>query len=77
MIEMEWTNREARRLVKRLRRPQQELFPFVRDPQVPFEKNYDPYCTPLSGSQAISLNRRLSDSFSPFFLTGRSSPTGS
>jgi len=40
MIEMEWTNREAQRLVKRLRRYQQELFPFVLNHQVPFENNF-------------------------------------
>jgi len=40
MIEKQWTNREARRLVKRLRRHQQELFTFVRDPKVPFENNF-------------------------------------
>ena len=40
-------------------------------------KNYASYCTSLSGSQATSLNRRLSGSFCPRFLTGRFSPTGS
>ena len=40
MIEIEWTNREARRLVKRLRRHQQELFTFVLNHQVPFENNF-------------------------------------
>jgi exodeoxyribonuclease V alpha subunit len=40
-------------------------------------KNYASYCTSLSGSQTTSLNRRLSDSFCPRFLTGRFSPTGS
>ena len=40
MIAREWTNREARRLVKRLRRHQQELFTFVREHKVPFENNF-------------------------------------
>jgi transposase len=40
MIDKQWTNREARRLVKRLRRHQQELFTFVLDPKVPFENNF-------------------------------------
>lgn len=40
MIEIEWTNRQARRLVKRLRRHQHELFTFVREPAVPFENNF-------------------------------------
>ena len=40
MIEMEWANREARRLVKRLRRHQQELFTFVLDSKVPFDNNF-------------------------------------
>jgi hypothetical protein len=50
---------------------------FLRQPAAPLDKNYDSYCTSLSGSQVISSNRRRSDSFSPFFLTGRFSPTGS
>jgi transposase len=40
MIEMDWTNREARRLVKRLRRHQHELFTFVLGHEVPFENNF-------------------------------------
>jgi len=40
-------------------------------------QNYASYCTSLSGSQATSASRRLSDSFCPWFLTGRFSPTGS
>lgn len=39
LIEMEWTNRQARRLVKRLRRHQHELFTFVLEHEVPFENN--------------------------------------
>ena len=40
MIEMDWANRQARRLVKRLRRHQHELFTFVLEPEVPFENNF-------------------------------------
>ena len=40
MIEREWTNRQVRRLVKRLRRRQHELFTFLREPAVPFENNF-------------------------------------
>ncbi|MCX5643595.1 MAG: transposase, partial [Phycisphaerae bacterium] len=40
MSAREWTTREARRLVKRLRRQQQELFTLVREHQVPFENNF-------------------------------------
>jgi len=54
-----------------------QLTLFLHQPGAPLDKNYDSYCTSLSGLQAISSNRRLSDSFSPFFLTGRFSPTGS
>jgi len=35
-----WTNRQAQRLVKRLRRHQHELFTFLREPAVPFENNF-------------------------------------
>ncbi len=34
-----WVNKEARRLIKRLRRHQHELFTFLSEPQVPFENN--------------------------------------
>jgi hypothetical protein len=40
MIQRDWTNREARRLGKRLRRHQQELFTFVLEHTVPFENNF-------------------------------------
>ena len=40
LIEIDWTNGQARRLVKRLRRHQHELFTFVREPDVPFENNF-------------------------------------
>lgn len=40
MIEMEWTNRQVRRLIKRLRRHQHELFTFVLEHEVPFENNF-------------------------------------
>lgn len=40
LIETDWTNRQARRLVKRLRRHQHELFTFVLEHEVPFENNF-------------------------------------
>jgi len=40
LIEMDWTNAQARRLVKRLRRHQHELFTFVLEHEVPFENNF-------------------------------------
>ena len=40
MIDSGWTNREARRLVKRLKRHQNELFTFLRNHDVPFENNF-------------------------------------
>lgn len=40
LIETPWTNREARRLIKRLRRHQDELFTFLRELEVPFENNF-------------------------------------
>lgn len=39
-IRKAWVNKEARRLIKRLRRHQQELFTFLSDPEVPFENNF-------------------------------------
>jgi len=40
MIDSHWTNKEARRLVKRLKRHQNELFTFLRNHDVPFENNF-------------------------------------
>ena len=40
MIEDEWTNKEAKRLVKRLRRHEHEIFTFVLETDVPFDNNY-------------------------------------
>ena len=40
MIETAWTNKEARRLVKRLRRHQHDLFTFLLEHEVPFENNF-------------------------------------
>jgi transposase len=40
LIETEWANGQAKRLVKRLRRHQHELFTFVLEPDVPFENNF-------------------------------------
>jgi transposase len=54
-----------------------ELTLFLRQAGAPLDKNYASYCTSLLGSQATSLNRHLSESFCPWFLTGRFSPTGS
>ena len=52
MIEMEWTNREARRLVKRLRRYQQELFTFVREPPSTLRKQFCRADHPAGGDHA-------------------------
>jgi hypothetical protein len=54
-----------------------ELTLFLQQPGAPLDKNYASHCTSLSGSQATSLNRRLSDNFCPWLLAGRFSPTGS
>jgi len=40
MIDSDWTNKEARRLVKRLKRHRDELFTFLRNHDVPFENNF-------------------------------------
>jgi hypothetical protein len=40
MIEYDWSNKEAQRLVKRLRRHQHELFTFLREEGVPFDNNF-------------------------------------
>ena len=40
IIEAEWSNKEAKRLVKRLRRHQDELFTFLSHPEVPFDNNF-------------------------------------
>jgi len=40
LIDADWANGQAKRLVKRLRRHQHELFTFVREPDVPFENNF-------------------------------------
>jgi transposase len=40
LIETNWANGQAKRLVKRLRRHQHELFTFVRQHDVPFENNF-------------------------------------
>ena len=50
---------------------------FLRVAGAPLDKDYASQCTSLSGSQVNSISRRLSNSFWPFFLTGRFSPTGS
>src|SRR5262249_30028359 len=39
LIEEPWTSVEARRLIKRLRRHQDDLFTFLNQPGVPFENN--------------------------------------
>jgi transposase len=39
LIESPWTSTEARRLIKRLRRHQNDLFTFLDQPGVPFENN--------------------------------------
>jgi len=40
VIEHEWSNKEAKRLVKRLDRHHDELFTFLRDVDVPFDNNF-------------------------------------
>lgn len=40
LIEQDWENGEARRLVKRMRRHQKELFTFLDHENVPFENNH-------------------------------------
>ncbi len=40
LIDHEWTNKEARRLIKRLKRHQDELFTFLIHPEVPFDNNF-------------------------------------
>jgi hypothetical protein len=40
LIGTAWTNQEARRLLKRLRRHQHELFTFLLECEVPFENNF-------------------------------------
>ena len=40
LIDTPWTNTQARRLVKRLRRHAQELFTFLDHPEVPFDNNH-------------------------------------
>lgn len=40
LIDTEWTNKEAKRLVKRLIRHQHELFTFVLETDVPFDNNF-------------------------------------
>jgi transposase len=40
LLDAPWTNRDARRLLKRLRRHAQELFTFLDHPEVPFDNNH-------------------------------------
>jgi transposase len=40
LIDTQWTNQQARRLIKRLRRHQHELFMFLLERDVPFENNF-------------------------------------
>ena len=40
IIEHEWSNKEARRLIKRLKRHQDEMFTFLSNPDVPFDNNF-------------------------------------
>jgi hypothetical protein len=40
ILEHGWSNKEAKRLVKRLTRHQDELFTFLRDTDVPFDNNF-------------------------------------
>jgi transposase len=40
LIDHEWTNKEARRLIKRLKRHQHQIFTFLDNPEVPFDNNF-------------------------------------
>ncbi len=40
IIKHQWSNKEARRLIKRLKRHQEELFTFLNNPDVPFDNNF-------------------------------------
>lgn len=40
LIDAAWTNREARRLIKRLRRHREDLFTFLEKPWLPFDNNH-------------------------------------
>lgn len=40
LIDGDWSNRNARRLIKRLRRHQSELFTFLHHAEVPFDNNF-------------------------------------
>jgi len=40
LIEHGWSNKEARRLIKRLRRHQDELFTFLQNDEVPYDNNF-------------------------------------
>jgi len=39
LIDTPWTDKQAKRLIKRFRRHQDELFTFLEDPDVPFDNN--------------------------------------
>ena len=40
ILEYEWSNKEAKRLLKRLKRHQDEVFTFLRNADVPFDNNF-------------------------------------
>ncbi len=40
IIEHKWSNKEAKRLIKRLKRHRNELFIFLTNPEVPFDNNF-------------------------------------
>ena len=40
LFEHKWSNKEARRLIKRLRRHQDELFTFLYNDEVPYDNNF-------------------------------------
>jgi transposase len=44
LIAADWNNKYARRLLKRLRRHQLDLFTFLDQPQVPFDNNHAERC---------------------------------
>jgi transposase len=40
LLDHDWSNKEAKRLVKRLKRHQDQIFTFLHNPEVPFDNNF-------------------------------------